>query len=82
MELGPSWEAANCVATQELPRILWTPNIRYLTATVVFIRGHLSFFVYIFRLPSEQPKEEGAVLSRVLGNHVRVSQRREEALFG
>jgi hypothetical protein len=23
MELRPSWEAANCAATQELPSILW-----------------------------------------------------------
>jgi hypothetical protein len=27
MELSPSWEAANCVATQELLRILWNPKI-------------------------------------------------------
>jgi hypothetical protein len=27
MELGPSWEAASCAATQELPSILWTPAV-------------------------------------------------------
>jgi hypothetical protein len=27
MELIPSWEAANCAATQELPRILWNPKV-------------------------------------------------------
>jgi hypothetical protein len=26
MELSPSWEAANCAATQELPSILWNPE--------------------------------------------------------
>jgi hypothetical protein len=27
MELSPSWEAANCAATQELPSILWNSKI-------------------------------------------------------
>jgi hypothetical protein len=29
MELSPSWEAANCAATQELPSILWNPEVHY-----------------------------------------------------
>jgi hypothetical protein len=29
MELSPSWEAANCAPTQELPSILWNPNVHY-----------------------------------------------------
>jgi hypothetical protein len=29
MELRPSWEAASCAATQELPSILWNPKIHY-----------------------------------------------------
>jgi hypothetical protein len=29
MELSPSWEAADCAATQELPSVLWNPKIRY-----------------------------------------------------
>jgi hypothetical protein len=29
MELSPSWEAANCAATQELPSILWTKTVFY-----------------------------------------------------
>jgi hypothetical protein len=29
MELSPSWEVANCAATQEVPSILWNPKVRY-----------------------------------------------------
>jgi hypothetical protein len=29
MELRPSWEAANCAATQELPSVLWNPKVHY-----------------------------------------------------
>jgi hypothetical protein len=29
MELSPSWEASNCTATQELPSILWNPEIHH-----------------------------------------------------
>jgi hypothetical protein len=29
MELRPSWEAANCAATQELPTILWNRKVHY-----------------------------------------------------
>jgi hypothetical protein len=28
MELSPSWEGANCAATQEIPSILWNPLSR------------------------------------------------------
>jgi hypothetical protein len=29
MKLSPSWEAAYCAATQELPNILWNPKVHY-----------------------------------------------------
>jgi hypothetical protein len=29
IELSPSWEAANCAATQEFPTFLWNPKIHY-----------------------------------------------------
>jgi hypothetical protein len=29
MQLSPSWEAANCAATQELPSVLWNPKVHY-----------------------------------------------------
>jgi hypothetical protein len=28
-DLSPSWGAANCAATQELPSILWNPKVQY-----------------------------------------------------
>jgi hypothetical protein len=28
-ELSPSWEAANCAATEELPSILWNPKVHH-----------------------------------------------------
>jgi hypothetical protein len=28
-ELSPSWEAANCAATQEIPSTLWNPKVHY-----------------------------------------------------
>jgi hypothetical protein len=30
--LSPSWEAANCAATQELPSILWNPKVHVHTS--------------------------------------------------
>jgi hypothetical protein len=29
MKLSPSWEAAGCAATQEIPSILWNPKVHY-----------------------------------------------------
>jgi hypothetical protein len=29
MELRPSWEAANCAATQDLPSVLWNLKVQY-----------------------------------------------------
>jgi hypothetical protein len=29
MELTPSWEAANCAVTQEIPSILWNSEVHY-----------------------------------------------------
>jgi hypothetical protein len=35
MELSPSWEAANCAATQEIPSILWNPKVHYVFTRVL-----------------------------------------------
>jgi hypothetical protein len=29
IKLSPSWRAANCAATQELPNVLWNPKVHY-----------------------------------------------------
>jgi hypothetical protein len=29
MEQSPSWEANRCVASQEIPHILWNPKVHY-----------------------------------------------------
>jgi hypothetical protein len=29
MEMSPSWDGANCAATQEIPSILWNPKAHY-----------------------------------------------------
>jgi hypothetical protein len=29
MELSPSWDPANCAATQEIPSVLWNPKVHY-----------------------------------------------------
>jgi hypothetical protein len=29
MEMSPSWDAANCAATQEFPSVLWNPKAHY-----------------------------------------------------
>jgi hypothetical protein len=34
MELSPSWEAANCAATQEILSILWNPKVHLPNITI------------------------------------------------
>jgi hypothetical protein len=47
-ELSPSWEAANCLATQELPSILWNPKFHY-RVPVVYIQSQI---VPVHTIPS------------------------------
>jgi hypothetical protein len=51
-ELSPSWEAANCAATQELPSILWNPKFHHrvhkspYTIELCILYGSIYFFPF------------------------------------
>jgi hypothetical protein len=51
-EMSPSWEAANCAATQELPSILWNPKVQYRVHKSLPLVPTLSHISPIHTIPS------------------------------
>jgi hypothetical protein len=49
-ELSPSWEAANCVAPQELPSILWNPKVHLVVVVVSRVYDFAARLPHLSRL--------------------------------
>jgi hypothetical protein len=52
MELSPSWEAANCAATEEISSILWNPKVYYRVQKSPKLVPILSHINLIHTIPS------------------------------
>jgi hypothetical protein len=56
MELSPSWQAANCAATEEIPSNLWNSNVYYIVHKSPSLVSILIQIDRVHTTPSQLPK--------------------------